>query len=110
MSYTLLMSNALSPFDRAKLMHLIEVFQFAVIDISANIETGALTPAEINDGRYVAGMATISAANCEMLLRMSPSDAKGHMPLYEQFVEQAESFAMGIQKSGFGKGGDDVGL
>lgn len=92
-------------------MHLMEVFQFAVIDISANIDIDTdLSPTDIDDGQYVAGMATICAANCEMLLGMSPSDAESSLTLYEQFMVQAEDFAMQIQKNGYGKGDDDVGL
>ena len=98
-----------SLFDRAKLVDLMEVFHLTVIEVASFIESGeTLSTGDIEDGRYVAGVATVSAANCEMLLAVSESEEKNSLALYNQFMSEAEKFALAIKSSGLIKESDDV--
>jgi hypothetical protein len=111
MTHTTTAITPASPFDRAKLMQLLEVFQFAVIDI-AKIEDNrpAQTSFDQEYRRYVVGVAALSAANCELLLGIAPGEEAANAALYEQFMGTAPAFAAALQHNELGKGDDDVDL
>lgn len=91
-----------SRFDRPKLVDLIHTFQAAIVEIASDLDAKAdsLNPEQIKDRRYVAGVATLCAVNCEKLLEIPQSDEAASLAIYNQFMDEAQNFALIIKNSG----------
>lgn len=87
---------------KSEMTTLLKVFQCAILDVTAKVQEGALSPGDVADANVVVGMATVSSANLEAWMVQGSEFLEQKADLVHQTLRDFRRFADKLQADGFG--------
>lgn len=89
---------------RENVAALIEVFQLAILDLSAKLEAekDTISPDDVKKTNYVVGMAAINSFNLEQVMKHGVSYYQVNTEKVDRLIAESTGFANALRESGFG--------
>jgi hypothetical protein len=81
---------------------LIQTFQFAILDLSAKLETdrNTMTPEDIEKTNYVVSMAAVNAFNLEQVMKRGDAYYWANKEKVDRLIETVTGFAEALKQEG----------
>lgn len=95
---------------KIKAAELIEVFQYAILDLAAKqeVEKGTLSTADVDDLNYVVGMAQVNSMNLQQVIEQGAAYYATNKEKVNRLITEATAFANSLKKEGFGMATEPV--
>jgi hypothetical protein len=89
---------------KKKAMVLIGTFQGAILELSAKLdaEKDLMSPVDVENTNYVAGMASVNAFNLEQVVKQGATYYEANKAKVDRLFAEATGFAEALRAEGYG--------